>query len=295
MVREMITKAILHNQVDKMKIIKNSGDIVDFSRNKLRRSLLRSGASESEIENIMLTVESQMHEGMRTRHIYRLVGKMLKKISSSHAARYNLRTAIQQLGPAGFFFEKFVSLIFKSEGYEVKTNLTLQGKCVSHEIDVVLRKDKTLTMIECKFHAGSAAVSDVKVPMYILSRFDDLKNKTHRIFNLKDYIDYCKIVTNNRFTTDAETFANCVGLDLLSWDSPPSNSLKTKIDNNGLYPVTCLTTLTMVEKEKLLILEIILVKQLIDFPEMLLTIGISENRQKNILNEALGLCKYLLK
>lgn len=272
-----------------MKIIKNSGDIVDFSRNKLRHSLLKSGASESEIENIVLAVESQMTEGMSTRQIYRIVGKMLKRISASHAARYNLRSAIQLLGPAGFFFEKFVSLIFMSEGYEAKTNLILQGRCVSHEIDVIIRKNKVITMIECKFHARSEAVSDVKVPMYILSRFDDLKNKTHRIFNPKDSIDNCKIVTNNRFTSDAEVFASCVGLDLLSWNYPHTDSLKTKIDDNALYPVTCLTSLSMVEKEKLLISEIILVKQLLDSPEMLVTIGISENRRKNILNEALGL------
>jgi hypothetical protein len=278
-----------------MKIIKNSGDIVDFSRNKLRRSLQKSGASENEIENIIRTVESQIHDGMKTKQIYRMVGNMLKRISTSHAARYNLRTAIQQLGPAGFFFEKFVSLIFKSEGYETKTNLILQGKCVSHEIDVMLKKDQVVTMVECKFHARSASVSDVKVPMYILSRFNDLRDNTHRIFNPKDSIDHCKIVTNNRFTTDAEAFANCVGLDLLSWDYPQSDCLKTKIDTNLLYPVTCLTTLTMVEKEKLLILEIILVKQLIESFDMLNTIGISENRRKNILNETLGLCKYVIK
>jgi hypothetical protein len=278
-----------------MKIIKNSGDIVDFSRNKLRRSLQRSGASENEIENIILNVESQIHDGMKTKQIYRIVGKMLKKISASHAARYNLRTAIQQLGPAGFFFEKFVSQIFESEGYETMTNLMLKGTCVSHEIDVMLKKDKIVTMIECKFHARSASVSDVKVPMYILSRFNDLKSNKHPIFNTMDSIDICKIVTNNRFTRDAETFANCVGLDLLSWDYPQNDSLKTKIDANALYPVTCLTTLTMVEKEKLLILEIILARHLVESSAMLVTIGISENRQKNILNEALGLCKYLLK
>jgi hypothetical protein len=276
-----------------MKIIKNSGDIVDFSRNKLKRSLLRSGASESEVENIVLTVEGQLTEGMNTSQIYRLAGKMLKKISASHAARYNLRSAIQQLGPAGFFFEKFVSLIFKSEGYDVKTNLILQGRCVSHEIDVVISKDSGITMIECKFHARNDAISDIKVPMYILSRFNDLKDKTLRIFNQKDTIHNCKIVTNNRFSADAKAFANCMDLDLLSWDYPKTDSLKTKIDGNALYPVTCLTTLSMVEKQKLLILEIILVKQLIEFPETLITIGLSENRQKNVINEAAGLCNYL--
>jgi len=278
-----------------MKIMKNSGEIVDFSRNKLRQSLQRSGASESEIEDIVFAVENQLTQGMSTRQIYRIVGQMLKKISAPHAARYNLRTAIQQLGPAGFFFEKFISLIFLSEGYEVRNNLILQGKCVSHEIDVLLRKGNAITMIECKFHARNASVSDVKVPMYILSRFNDLKDKTHRIFNNKDSINNCKIVTNNRFTVDAKAFATCSGLGLLSWDYPKTNNLKSKIDDNALYPVTCLTTLTMVEKQKLLILDIILVKQLIDAPDTLATIGISEGRQKKVINEAAGLCKYLIK
>lgn len=272
-----------------MKIVKNSGDIVDYSRNKLKYSLLKSGASASDIEEIIGAVESQLYEGMTTKNIYRMVGKMLKKISASHAARYNLRTAIQQLGPAGFFFEKFLSHIFMAEGYQTKTNLILQGKCVSHEIDVIIRKNKILTMVECKFHSRSSAVSDVKVPMYILSRFNDLKNNNHRVFNTPEPIQNCKIVTNNRFTSDAETFANCAGLDLLSWDFPPNNSLKVKIDDKALYPVTCLTTLSMMEKEKLLILGIILVNQLVESSEMLATIGISENRRKNILNEALGL------
>ncbi len=278
-----------------MKIIKNSGDIVEFSRSKLKRSLERSGASKNDVETILLSIERELNEGMRTRQIYRMAGKMLKKISTSHAARYNLRAAIQQLGPAGFFFEKFVALLFQSNGYEVKTNLFLQGKCITHEIDVIIRKDNVITMIECKFHPKSAAVSDVKVPMYILSRFNDVKSNKHRLFSGSESIDKCIIATNNRFSNDALTFAGCMGLQLLSWDYPQDDCLKTKIDDNALYPVTCLTTLSLVEKEKLLILGIILARQLIDSSEMLSTIGISEGRRKKIINEAAALCKILIK
>jgi len=39
-------------------------------------------------------------------------------------------------------------------------------------------------MVECKFHAGREATSDVKVPLYILSRFNDLKEK-HILYLLK--------------------------------------------------------------------------------------------------------------
>lgn len=276
-----------------MKIIKKSGKIEEFSLNKLRHSLSRSGITEKQLEEIVQAVKSQMHDGIKTRQIYRMAGKLLKKIAASHAARYNLRTAIQQLGPAGFFFEKFIALLYRHEGYESKTNLVLQGRCVSHEIDLVMKKDNLVTMIECKFHAGSEAVSDVKVPMYILSRFNDLKDDIHLLFDQMETIRKCKIATNNRFTTEAQRFAVCSGLELLSWDYPQGDSLKSKIDNGNLYPVTCLTTLSMVEKEKLLIVGVILASQLMEAPDTLLQVGISEGRISKIISEAAGLCKIL--
>lgn len=276
-----------------MKITKKSGDIVDFNRGKLMRSLLRSGASQADAEQIRQAVEAQLHDGMSTRQIYGLVHKMLKKISAPHAARYNLKTAIQQLGPAGFFFEKFVALLFSEEGYQVKLNLILQGRCVTHEVDAVIRKSGLLAMVECKFHAHSAAVSDVKIPMYILSRFNDLKSSPHQVFEIEEILSGCRIVTNNRFSADAVTFGHCSGLDLLSWDYPPEDCLKTKIDSAALYPLTCLSSFSAIEKEKLMISGIILAKDLMGASEVLHAIGISENRRKNILNEAAGLCQYL--
>ena len=37
-------------------------------------------------------------------------------------------------------------------------------------------------MVECKFHGSQDAKTDVKVPMYILSRFNDLKDKDFQLF-----------------------------------------------------------------------------------------------------------------
>lgn len=276
-----------------MKIVKHSGDIVDFDRSKLERSLLKSGANESIVENVLRAIEREIYEGISTKRIYKLAFKLLKKSSNSHAARYNLRAAIQLLGPAGFFFEKYIALVFTSEGYQAKTNLTLQGKCVAHEIDILIKKNDEISMVECKFHAGRDANSDVKVPMYILSRFNDLKNRNHTIFSSNDMISKCWIITNNRFTTDAVVFANCSGLNLLSWDYPPNNNLRAKIDSNNLYPITCMTTLSIAEKDKLLILDVIMVKQIINNSEHLEKIGLSPNRIKNVLKEASDLCQYI--
>lgn len=123
-----------------MKIIKNSGEIVDFDAAKLKNSLLKSGANDLAIETILNKIEQEIYEGITTKQIYTKAFALLKKQSDSHAARYNLRAALLLLGPAGFFFEKYIARLFVAEGYESKTNLILQGKCVSHEIDVLIKK-----------------------------------------------------------------------------------------------------------------------------------------------------------
>lgn len=275
------------------KIIKHSGHIVNFDRNKLKNSLLRSGAEKSLVNTIIDSIEGSIYDGMPTQAIYKLAFAQLKKTAGANAARYNLRNALQMLGPAGFFFEKFIARLYASDGYNTMTNLTLQGKCVSHEVDVAVSKHGNTGMIECKFHNSREANSDVKVPMYILSRFNDLKANKHNVFTTNDTLSRCSIATNNRFTADAVTFANCCGLELLSWDLPVGNGIREKIDSRKLYPVTCLTTLSMDEKEKLLILDILLVKELINDTESLMRIGLSDIRIKNILKEASELCNYL--
>lgn len=275
-----------------MKIIKHSGDIVDYDPEKLRKSLLKSGADKAVVASILKTIEKEIFDGIPTKRIYKLAYSLLKKEANSTAARYNLRSAIQLLGPDGFFFEKYVARLFQAEDYQTKLNLTFQGKCISHEIDILLKKNNQIAMVECKFHGGREAVSDVKVPMYILSRFNDLKSKTFAIFSKKETISKCYIVTNNRFTSDAIAFAKCSGLNLLSWNYPEDNNLKTKNDSDFLYPITCLTTLSVSEKDKLLILDVLLVKEIINNSKALEKIGISPNRIKNVLKEASELCRF---
>lgn len=276
-----------------MKITKHSGHKVPFDKYKLKLSLEKSGASIDLIEESLDKIEKQMYDGITTKEIYKLAFSILKKASNAHAARYNIRLALQMLGPAGFFFEKFISRLYAADGFKTKTNLTLQGKCVTHEVDIAIEKNNIITMVECKFHGSREGSTDVKVPMYILSRFNDLKAKSQTIFSNSETINSCIIVTNNRFTKDAQDFANCSGISLLSWDYPQNNNIKNKIDKGALYPITCLTTLSIVEKEKLLLLDQLMVKDLIDDSQSLSKIGLSENRIKNILQEATQLCKRI--
>lgn len=268
-----------------MKIIKHSGDIVEFDPHKLRRSLMKSGADKLVIEDILHKISKEIYDGISTKKIYKHAFALLKKEANSHAARYNLRASLQLLGPAGFFFEKYVARLFDAEGYQTTTNLTLPGKCVSHEIDVLIKKDDELAMVECKFHSVRENKSNVKVSLYVFSRFNDLKERKQIVFSKNEFISKCWIVTNNQFSSDAVDFAKCSGMNLLSWDYPVGNNLKTKSDIDCLYPVTCLTTLSSAEKDKLLILDVILAKELVNHSEKLEKIGVSANRIRNVLKE----------
>ena len=140
----------------------------------LKKSLLKSGANENEVNEVLYKIEGELYDGIPTKKIYKLAFQLLKKISNVHAAKYNLRSAIMALGPAGFYFEKFIARVFQVEGYQTITNQILQGTCVSHEVDVILKKEKNISMVECKFHGSQGSKTDVKIPMYILSRFNDL-------------------------------------------------------------------------------------------------------------------------
>lgn len=269
-----------------MKVTKFSGELVDYQQEKLIRSLKKSGANDYVVSEILQQIEPQLFDGISSKKIYKLAFQYLKNCSNAHAARYNLKSAIVALGPAGFYFEKYISKIHELLEYKTHVNLTFKGKCVTHEVDVLLFKDDLVTMIECKFHSSTDAKTDVKIPMYILSRFNDLKERKFEIFGELRCINFCLIVTNNKFTDDALTFANCSNLKMLSWDYPIHNGLREIIDRLKIYPITCLTTLTIAEKEALLAVNIITVKDLLDEKKWLESLELSKIRMKRVLTEA---------
>lgn len=271
-------------------ILKMSGEKADFNESKLRSSLERSGASDLVIRQVIDKVKASLYDGITTKEIYKKAFGLLRKISRPTAARYKLKKAIMELGPTGFPFERFVGKILSAEGYRTQVGVILKGDCVKHEVDVIAEKDNQHFMVECKFHSDQGRFCDVKIPLYIHSRFLDVEKAWKKQDGHENKFHQGWVVTNTRFTTDAIQYGTCAGLMLLSWDFPKKGSLKERIDSAGLHPLTCLTTLTKFEKQKLLERDKVLCMELCDNPELLKSIGINENRHKKILNEAHGLC-----
>ena len=66
------------------------------------------------------------------------------------------------------------------------------------------------------------------------------------------------------------------------------------MDKLGLYPITCLTTLTKPEKQRLLAQKIVLCKEISDNKDYLEKAVVNPSRIKGVLEEINQLCKYLI-
>ena len=271
---------------EKLIVTKASGIQSVYEPDKLRKSLHKSGADDATINFILQNIKPQLFDGIPTKKIYRMAYAMLKKTSKETASKYKLKNAIFELGPSGYPFEIFIAEILKQKGYKVKIGQTLKGKCVKHEVDVVADKGDRHFIIECKYHHSAGIICDVKIPLYIKARFDDIEQKLDRQNESDSKFHQGWVVTNTRFSRDALQYGTCAGLHLLGWDFPLNGSLKDQIDEAGLYPITCLHSISRLEKQQLLDKEIILCKKLINQENLLLKIGISQPRLKVIINEA---------
>lgn len=273
-------------------VTKASGEMVKFSETKLRSSMQRTGATNEQINRIIDEISDKLYAGISTKKIYRMAFNLLRESSKYLAARYHLKRAIMELGPSGYPFEKFVAAILHQQGYRIEVGQIVQGKCVKHEIDVIAEMDHHHFMIECKYHNQPGIFCDVKIPLYIQARFKDVEAEWKKLPGHANKFHQGWVVTNTKFSPDAIQYGNCAGLKLLGWDYPVKGSLKDLIDSLHLYPVTCLTSLTRLEKQQLLNRKIVLCKEVCDNKKHLEDIGLNSIRIKKIIEEGSQLCKY---
>jgi len=276
--------------MNNIKIIKANGVEALFKIEKLIASLKNAGAAQEVATNIAADIESIIFDGMTTREIYKKAFDRLRKHSRPTAARYKLKKAIMELGETGYPFEKFIGELFKAEGFQVKVGVVVQGKCVTHEVDVIAEMKSKHYMCECKFHNRQGRHCDVKIPLYIQSRFKDVEQAWKEKSGHENKFHQGWIITNTRFTSDATQYAECSGLQLISWDYPNGNAIRDRINKYGVHPITCLTTLTKKEKNYLVSKGVVTCKLLCNQPKMLSYLNISEKRKKQILLEGKAVC-----
>jgi hypothetical protein len=267
-------------------ITKSNGTKELFEEEKLENSLRRVGVKPEAIEEIVEEVEKTMKDGTTTHEIYSKAFALIRRHSAPLAAKYSIRRAMIELGPDGFPFEKFVARIFRMWGYETVTDQSVMGTCVDHEVDVVAWKDESLAMVEAKFHNEFGMKSDLKVALYVKARFDDIAGNTFDYGGKKRKLTERWLTTNTKFTDKAVKYGECNNLKLVGWNYPAKGNLHEIIEQNGLHPITCITTLTNQEKKDLVARNILVCIDLVGKPSILSDIGIKTERHESVLTEA---------
>ena len=255
--------------LNQITIIKANGKHESFDPEKLRNSLLNSGASAALAQDVLDHVIPELVSGMTTSDIYKHAFDFLETIQRPIARSYSLRRAVMDLGPTGFPFEDFVAEILKAKGFTTETRQTLLGGCVPHEVDVVAYNQKKLLIVEAKFHNELGTKSDLKVALYIKARFDDLKDNVYD-YGMEDRkITDAWLVTNTKFSSTAIRYGECKNLTMIGWNYPGKGNLQDMIEEEGLHPITALTSLKQEEKRLLARSGVVLCSSVGNKPELL--------------------------
>lgn len=278
-------------------IIKEDGEREEFDPVKLQESLEKAGAQPTMADKIVRTIVEDIQKGVcdpnsadggscSVHAIHHKAFSMLQEMSTAIAARYSLRRSIMEFGPTGFPFEDYVAGLYAAKGYKTLTDQMVLGGCVPHEVDVVAWKENELMMAEVKYHNEQQNKTDLKVTLYVKARYDDLKETVFDYEGMKPRkIDTWLLITNTKFTDTAVKYAECKGLNLVSWVYPKKGNLLDMIEETKLHPVTCLTTLTSGEKKELLKRNIVLCKTIYDDRTILKDLGYSAAKIVAVIEE----------
>lgn len=212
-----------------MRVVKRSGEMEEFDPAKAINAILRVGTSPEEARAILEAVKPRLYDGMTTEELYRHIRS---EMSSCQAIRFSLKKAFILLGPDGHPFETIMARIFQEMGYHTEVRQILKGRCVTHEVDVVITKDGVRGTVECKFHNSQGIKSSIQEALYTYGRFLDLRESNG--------VNAPWLVTNTKFTSDVVRYAKCVGINLIGWNYPESGGLEELVQRANIYPLTVL-------------------------------------------------------
>ena len=217
-----------------IRVTKQNGEVEAFDERKLERGLKRAGASREVIEQVKRAVRKEIYDGISTREIFAVAFREFRKTEPVTANRYNIKDALMRLGSSGFPFEMFIERILTLQGYRCVRDEMMQGKIITHEIDVDAVKGTERLMVECKHRSKPWISTHIQTALYVYARFLDVKAAFTRPM----------LVTNTKFSPQVIEYAKGVGMRLMGWHFPKEDSLERNIDVFNAYPVTLLPSMT---------------------------------------------------
>lgn len=285
--------------MEQIPVIKKSGDIENFSEEKVLRSMQRVGLPSALHSAAMEHIKERLYPNITTKEIFTFIVDFLKEKDKKTSLRFNLKQALFDLGPTGFPFEQYMAHVFESMGYKAETNLILSGECVNHEIDVLIETRSTgstsslqassgpgggkKAIVEAKFHNQPGHKTDLQVALYTYARYLDVAQKNN--------IDEVWLVTNTHLSLDAIAYANCKKMKVIGWNYPEKGNLQDLIESPALYPITILTALSDADKTRLLDEKVVLCRDIVNKSASIKNLVHSNERFEEARIDAAMICR----
>ncbi len=264
--------------MSKKRIVRKKSKLEEeFSINKYKKSLEKAGISKKKCREIYNEIEPKLSHYFSSSELHHKTYKIILKHSKIYAANYDIKRAIYNLGPTGYPFEVLCAEMLKAKGYKTRVSVYKKGMFVKHEVDVVAERSDGNIFCECKFHNAKLHKNDIKIPLYVHSRFLDIQEA-----NPKEKFVYA-LMSNTDFSVDAIKYSQGVGLLLFSMNYPVKNTFVDIIKKYKVYPISVLKSLKVRDRNTLLDKGIVVLKQLKD--NDLEAIGLKKTERDKILQE----------
>ena len=247
--------------LDPISVIKASGGKEPFNEEKVIHSLVANGLSSDLAAQTVDYLKRYLKQNITTEDIFGRVTEFLQKNApTEHFYNYGLKRAIMAMGPSGYPFEVLISDLLRLQGFKTEVGVVTQGKCVTHEIDVIAQKGTDKYFIECKYHNTPGYKTDIQVALYNNARFLDIQDIQNQHDDTLNYSSW--LITNTKITSEAYDYCHCVNQKITTWDQPNGNGLQDLIISSGLHPITLLHELP---KEKI---QTLLSKDIVTCPRL---------------------------
>jgi hypothetical protein len=257
-----------------------------FDREKVVRTCLRVGASRRIADDVAEKVENRLYDGIPTSKVLQLTFRLLRKYKPAIRHLLDLRKGLSMMDSKPEF-ERFVQVLLARNGFEVTPNRLVTGKCVTHEVDALARKDGVTYFVEAKHHVSYHTPTGLDESRIARAILEDV-TECFELGESSLKIDRAMIVTNTRYSEHARRYGKCRNILQIGWSSPANLSLQNLIEEKNLYPLSCLRTLKKETKTKLVNSGIVLMKQLFeDKPSALARkTGVHKETLKQIIENA---------
>jgi hypothetical protein len=220
------------------------------------------GADINIANEVAERIEKRLYQGITTQMILQLIFTYMRKYRPAVSHLFDLKRAISLMEPKPEF-ELFIQVLLANSGFEVTPSQILRGKCGEHEVDGIARKNGVTYFVEAKHHFSYHALTGLDESRIAWAVLEDVTDAF--TLGLTDQkIDRAVIVTNTRYSEQAIQYGKCKNIIQIGWTSPEHFGLRDTIEENKLYPLSCLRGVSVEARLRLVNSGIVLIKQLLD-------------------------------